>query len=102
MKRTRNKYHYEYKKCLRAGDRIRRSRLLDACVNGGADLFSEIKQMRKSERVLPTTMDGNENVKEVFVEKYKKLYNSTDDAIEVLHVQSEIESMVNERSIMDV
>ena len=43
MKRSKNKYHYELKKCRKAEDKIRSSKLLDACLNGGCDLFKEIK-----------------------------------------------------------
>ena len=48
MKRTRNRYHMEFKKCKRTEQTIKKSKLLDACLNGNGDLFKEIKLMRKS------------------------------------------------------
>ena len=33
MKRTKNRYHYEYKKCCKAADKIKKSKLLDSCFN---------------------------------------------------------------------
>ena len=47
MKKTRNKYHYEYKKCCKAEDKI-----INSCLNGEGDLFSEIKSLRKSKSVV--------------------------------------------------
>ena len=39
MKRTRNIYHYHYKKCKQAEEKIR-SKLLSACLGEGGDLFN--------------------------------------------------------------
>ena len=39
MKRTKNIYHVEYKKCEKAEQQIKKSKLLDACLNGNGELF---------------------------------------------------------------
>ena len=70
MKRTRNRYHYEYKKCLKLEEKIRKNKLLDSCINRGADLFTEIKAMRKLDPIIASTMDGSQDVKAVFKDKY--------------------------------
>jgi hypothetical protein len=99
MKKTRNKY----KKCRKAEDRIKRSKLLDSCLNGDGDLFSEIKSLRKSKPVVATSMDGvTENVKDHFRKKYENLFNSADDGLELLKVQSETEAKVDETSMETV
>ena len=46
MKRTRNIYHFQARKCKQGEEYIERSKLLDACVNGSEDIFSEIKKLR--------------------------------------------------------
>ena len=38
MKHTRNTYHYHYKKCRRAEEKIKRNKLLSACLGEGGDL----------------------------------------------------------------
>ena len=43
MKRTRNVYHYQYRKCKNAEERIKRDKLLSACLGEGGDLFREIR-----------------------------------------------------------
>ena len=48
MKRTRNRYHMEFKKCQKAEKSIKKSKILEACLNGQAELFKEIKAMRKT------------------------------------------------------
>ena len=103
MKKTRNQYHYQHKKVRKAEDKIKRSKLLDSCLNGEGDLFSEIKALRKSKQIVATSMDGvKENVKEHFKQKYDELYNSADDGLELLEVENETEAKVGQFSLQDV
>ena len=103
MKKTKNRYHYQYNKYRRAEDKIKRSKLLNSCLNGEGDLFSEIKSFRKSKPVVATSMDGvKENVKEHFKQKYETLYNSADDVFELQQVEAETNAKVNDFSLDDV
>ena len=82
MKRTRNKYHYEYKKCSKAENKIKSSKLLDSCLNCGVDLFKRIKTMRNCKTVVANSMDGvTTDVKGHSKNKYAKLYHSADDKL---------------------
>ena len=74
MKRTKNKYHYEYKKCSKAEDKIKRNKLLDSCLNGGGDLFKEIKTMRKCKPVVATSMDGVQTNRCLMYNEKQRLY----------------------------
>ena len=97
MKRTRNKYHYEYRKCCKAEDKMKKNKLLGACLNGDGNLFKEIKTLRKCKPVVASSMDGKkENIKEHFKEKY------ADDALQLRAVEADIESKVNETGLKDV
>ena len=49
MKRSRNVYHVEFKKCKKAKD---------ACLNGNGELFKEIKLMRRMKPKQADTIDG--------------------------------------------
>ena len=103
MKRTRNKYHFEYKKCQKAEDKIKKSKLLDACVSGNGDLFQELKSIRQSKTVIATSMDGvTDNVEDHFKNKYQHLFNSANDGAELMKVQAETEALVDEKSLEDV
>ena len=86
MRMTRNRYHYEFKKCRKSEEKIKRNKLLNACVNEGADIFTEIKAMRKSNQLTASSMDGSDDVGEVIKNKYEKLYNSTSDRDQLVEV----------------
>ena len=103
MKHSRNKYHYEVRKCRKAEESIRKNKLLDACFNGGGDLFEEIKKMKKTKETVANSIDGvYENIPEHFNEIYKNLYNSVGDSAELIEIRDEIESKVNLGSLEDV
>ena len=79
MKKTRNLYHYQIRKCRKAEEKIKKNKFLDMCLNGDVDLFQEIKKMRKAPEHV--AIDGEtENVPGHFAKIYSELYNSTDDA----------------------
>ena len=70
MKRTRNIYHFQIKKCKKAESNIKMNKLLDACLNGGGDVFKEIEKIRRCENVVTSSIDGvHEHVEEHFKEK---------------------------------
>ena len=103
MKRSRNRYHYEYKKCRKSEEKIKKSKLLEACIGGDGDLFSELKKLRQTRSVVATSMDGvRDNIEEHFKAKYKQLYNSADDGAELMRVQRETEALVTVSSLEDV
>ena len=80
MKRAKNIYHFHIRKNNRMLDRIKKDRLLSACLNNKNGIFSEIKAMRKHKPSYSNIIVGNsENIPKYFAGKYKKLYNSVDD-----------------------
>ena len=106
MKRTKNIYHYQFNKCKRAEERIRKNKLLEACLNqgeGGGDIFKEIKALRHSKQVVATSIDGkNEDIPGHFQTIYSQLYNSVNDAEDLARVSSEVDSKVNSFSLREV
>ena len=87
MKHTRNIYHYQFKKCKNAEQRIKKDKLLNACLGDGGDLFKEIKTLRKSEISVATSIDGiSQNIPEHFSTIYSQLYNSADDTAKLAQV----------------
>ena len=103
MKKTRNIYHYEVRKCKKAENVVRRNRLLDACLNGNGDIFKEIKSLRKSSPVVASSMDGRkENVEDHFKGIYENLYNSVDDKQEILNLLETVNEGINYTHSQDV
>ena len=67
MKKTRNIYHMQIRKCKKAEETVRKNKLLDACLNGQGNLFKEVKAIRKTRKVVATSIDGvSENVPDHF------------------------------------
>ena len=94
MKHSRNVYHFQVRKCKKAENIIRKTKLLDACLNGNGDIFYEIKKMRQSKPVVASSIDGkNENIEEHFKETYEKLYNSVDDKDNMELFRNEIHNL---------
>ena len=103
MKRTKNIFHYQVRKCKKAEDFIKRNKLLDACINGNGNIFAEIKKMRKSKPVVATSMDNeNEDIPNHFKEIYCKLYNSANDKDDMKVLKSEVEGSINHSQLDDV
>ena len=80
---------------------------MDSCIKGGGDIFKEIKSFRKSNPVVATSMDGvkddvKDDVKDHFKGIYEKLFNSADDAEELLKVQEEADRKVDRNSLKHV
>ena len=97
MKRTRNLYHYHYRKCKKAEEKIVKNKLLDACINGQGDIFKEIKKIRAHKPVLAASMDGEkDDIAGHFKNIYSTLYNSTNDQDELKKVAEETESQLSE------
>ena len=103
MKRTRNIYHYQAKKCRKAEDSIKRNKLLDACANGSGDIFCEIKKLRSCKTVAATSIDGiKDDIPDHFKSIYSDLYNSVDDKEQLANLVKSIETEVNSTHLHDV
>ena len=100
MKRTRNRYHFEFKKCQRAENIIKKSNLLDACLNGPGDLFKEIKKMRKSKKPCSDTIDGvSDDIPGHFKSIYEDLYNCVEDADEISDIKFAVENKITKEAL---
>ena len=73
MKRSRNIYHFQIRKCKRMVDTLK---LLDACINGHGNLFDKIKKLRKSSPTVANAIDGiSDDITKHFADIYGILYN---------------------------
>ena len=103
MKRTRNLFHFQVRKIRKASEMIAKNKLLDACINGDGNLFSEIKKMRNSEVCVASSMDCvNEGVDNHFKNIYSNLYNSVDDQVDLDILVEQVNKKVNFCHLHDV
>ena len=85
------------RKCKKAENFIRKTKLLDACLNGNGDIFREIKKLRRSRQLVASSIDGNfVNVEEHFKEQYEKLYNSVEDTKDMVLLKNEINYLIDD------
>lgn len=102
MKRTRNTYHYQIRKCKRSVEIMKKNKLLEACMNGNGDIFSELRKMRKVNCSVPGTMDGSKNVSKQFTQVYGELYNSGNDEVETAKILDNVNKCIKKSSLADV
>ena len=102
MKRSRNLYHYQIRKCRRSVHLIQRNKLLDACVNDNGNIFHELRKMRRVNNSVPQAMDGCKNVSEKFANVYEELYNSANDEEGTAKLLDEVNDCINDSSLSDV
>ena len=105
MRRTKNLFHYQVKKCKKAEEQIKREKLLAAVLNSDSDvdLFKEIKSMRKAKATTANKIDDKtEDIEEHFAGIYKSLYNSVDDYDDLVEVSKIIDSKISNKSVDEV
>ena len=80
MKRTRNVCHLQIRKCKNMANILKKNTLLNACVNGKGDIFTEIRKLRRSSPPVVNAIDGvTEDLPNHFAKTYNTLYNSVND-----------------------
>ena len=97
MKRTRNLFHYQVRKCRRVEDYLRNKKIIENCVENDTDLFAEIRRQRSNDNQEDVTIDGavGKDIPNKFSEIYSELFNREDDENDVLHISGEIERNIN-------
>ena len=89
MKKTRNRYHFQIRKCRKAAEMLKRNNLLNVCITGEGGIFHELKKLRKVNDIVPTTIDGTkDNITGHFANVYERIYNSIDDKEEMAKIYS--------------
>ena len=81
MKKTRNVYHFQIRKCKKMKDILKKNTFLRACIdNKNTGLFKAIRSQRRSAPTVANTIDGkSEGIPDHFAGIYESLYNSVDD-----------------------
>ena len=77
----------ELKKCQKVEQTIKKTKLLDACLNGNGDLFKEVKKMRKTRAACTDKVDAvTKDIPNHFGSIYKELCNSVQDGEEIKQI----------------
>ena len=79
MKHSKNQYHYAVKRLKKSVNSIINNKFVEACLNGGIDIFKEIKNLKGQSSKVPSNIDGNHTPMDIsnhFKDIYSDLYNS--------------------------
>ena len=103
MRRAKNVYHYHVRKIKKSKNLIKKSKLLDACLNGEGDIFKEIKKIRHHRPQVAASMDGaKEDIAGHFKGIYETLYNSVDDMEEMITLNEYVENNISHSQLLEV
>ena len=105
-KNSRNKYHYQIRKCRRAESFIRIQKIAESCSMTNNDLISEERHETERQRKVVCKNDSviggvsGKQIPEVFAEKYSKLFNRYESSLNSSTItMAKIEEMINEQSL---
>ena len=104
MKRTRNRFHYQVRKCKRVEEFIRNQKIVENCLDGDQDLFKEIKKQRSNNNEDEVTIDGvsGDEIPGKFAEIYKDLYNMSSDEEAISGIRNQIKDKIRQPDIIEV
>ena len=103
MKKTRNRYHFQIRKCRKAADMLKRDKLSNACITSEGDIFHELKKLHKIKDMVSITIDGTkDNITGPFANVYERIYNSIDDEEEMAKIYLRVNKSLDSTSLEDV
>ena len=104
MKRTRNLYHYQIRRCRRIEDYIRNQKLVENCIENDNDIFDEIKRLRKCDVTEDITIDGvaGDGIPNKFAEVYQELFNREKDQDTIAEISVDIEEGIGQNAFDEI
>ena len=104
METTRNKFHYQIRRCQRVEEFIKNSKMVENDLDNDLDLFSEIKKDRRNRNEEDVTIDEANGceIPEAFAKVYSKLYNKVDDDHNVSDILTKVNGMIGEVDIAEI
>ena len=104
MKRTKNIFHYQVRRCRRVEDYLKNNKIVENCLENDTDLFEEIKKQRKVGSDDDVTIDGasGKAIPNEFAKVYKELYNREQDEAEIDAIMTNLTQDITEESLEQV
>ena len=104
---TRARYHKVVTHIMREDDRIRTTKMAEAISeNRNRDLWSDVRRIKGRNKFLPSSIDGvvgDEEIAQLFSDKYNHLYNSVSyDVDEMNVINTEINKQIKENVAYDI
>ena len=101
---SKRQYKYAIRRLKRANDKIQNDKFVQGILNGGVNIFNEIKKFRVAFRNSSSRVDdqvGSKNISNRFAEIYSDLYNQH-ELSELDELEKSIGEKVSDLSLIDV
>ena len=105
MRSSKLQYKYAVRRLKRANQKIQNDKFLKGVLEGGANIFTEIKKFRGVSMNCSSRIDGEVGAKNIanrFADIYSQLYNTHDHGPHFEQLSSEIHAGVQQSSISNV
>ena len=104
MKSTKNKYHYQIRKCKRVEDYLKNNKIIENCMENDNDLFREIKKQRGRNVDEEVTIDGKagDEIPETFATIYGELFNRENDDENISRLLNNINQNIANDDLLEV
>ena len=101
MKQSKTQYKYAIRRLKRANDKIKKNMFLNSVIQGGSNIFKEIRKFRGKSCTFSSRIDnevGAKNIANHFAGIYSELYNRVDLGEDLENVSDKINESINEDS----
>ena len=104
MKMTKNRYHYQVRKCQRIQNFIKNRKIVENCLDTDTDLFAEIKRQRVNDNEDDVTIDGSSgsDIPNTFADVYKESFNRCNDEEKVEELKNDIEGRIDQNDLREI
>ena len=105
MKNSKLQYKYAVRRLKRAGESIQNNKFVDSIVNGGVNIYEEIKKFRGTGMSCSSRIDeevGSTNIADHFAGIYSELYNRVEHGADIQVLSNDIEKSVRQDSMDQV
>lgn len=97
-KTAKMQYKYAVRRLKRASNSIQQDKFVESVINGGVNIFDEVKRFRGQAKTISSSIDGqvgSENISNHFAEIYRELYNKHEPGPEFQEVMDTIEGKID-------
>ena len=101
MKQSKKQFKYAVRRLKRCSDKIQADRFVSELLNGGGNIFKEIRKFRGSNSTFSSRVDeevGSHNIANHFASIYERLYNNVSPQLETQVLIDKIQNGVDDHS----
>ena len=105
MKQAKMQFKYAFRRLKRASNKLQNDRFVDSILQGGVNIFQEIKKFRGKSSNCSSRIDeevGSTNIANHFAGIYSNLYNQVEQAQKITDLQVELNSKISSADISEI